>query len=120
MKLKRMTLSFEGLDPMEAEALEAELTSLPDISVKALRTRDPGLVDSFLISLAANAVFAFAAVLIRHLKMQPITQRLVTIEMKVPGQYLKFESTDQGLDEHLMKEQITNMVLGNSRNGESE
>ena len=54
MKSMRMTSSFEGLDCLEAETLEDELANLSGLSIMALRTRDPAVVDSFLISLTAN------------------------------------------------------------------
>lgn len=108
----KITLSFDGLNPLEANAIEAELANLFETNVKALRTRDPAQVDAFLISLGANAVSALTAIIIRQLKKKPNSRKkTVKIEMRVRGQHLKFESTDPSLNEQLVKKQVANILL---------
>ena len=120
MNLIRMTVTVDGLDPQESAALRIELADLPETNVKVLRTRDPGLVDSFLISLAANAVSALGAVLFRQLRRQPTTQRVVSVEIRTPGQFLKLVSTDPHLDEQLVKQLINNLLISNTSNEKHE
>lgn len=90
----RFALSVDGLTEAECASFDSDLRGLPDAHVKALRTRDPAIVESFLVGIASSVAFELALVIARWLLSRSSLDISITVETRT----LRLSSSDPGLD----------------------